>query len=501
MPVDIGPKIGIDGEAEFRKQLNGINQQLRTLGSEMKSVTSAFADGSGAEKRLAEQTRVLTEQIEAQEKKIKLLRNGLDKAADKYGEADSRTLKWEQAVHEATAQLNRMKKQLKDTENGVEDLDDSLGKSEGVLGKYGKALVAGFSVAAIVNADKEVAGSIMDLEESTREYRQIMSGIEASGENAGYSLGQTYYVLEKLNGVMGDLDAAKEATAQLQTLSLSQEQLVVATDAVIGSWNKLGGAAPIETLSESIAQTILAGKSTGAFADVLLAAGIAEDDFNKKLAAAADEGERTQLVLNTLANQGLVDLGKAYQENNAEIIKANKSQMELDQAWAGLGETLAPIANFMRETLAESIVWVTGCVEDAIEAIKKLVDWYNRMSQKVDVVDEFSGMPTYDGSHAGGLGYVPYDGYLAQLHKGEMVLTAGQAAMLRNSQGGVTTGQLQQAVSTAVNGMAMMNGGSSLPEEITLTLKSDDGQVMGRWLVPFVRSENRSNPEVVSDAI
>lgn len=35
---------------------------------------------------------------------------------------------------------------------------------------------------------------------------------------------------------------------------------------------------------------------------------------------------------------------------------------------------------------------------------------------------------------------------------------------------------------------------------VDLTLKSDDGQNFGRWMVPFVRSENRSNPEVVSDS-
>ena len=44
MAVDIGPRIGIDGEKEFRQELQNINQQLRTLGSEMKAATSAFED-------------------------------------------------------------------------------------------------------------------------------------------------------------------------------------------------------------------------------------------------------------------------------------------------------------------------------------------------------------------------------------------------------------------------------------------------------------------------
>lgn len=38
-----------------------------------------------------------------------------------------------------------------------------------------------------------------------------------------------------------------------------------------------------------------------------------------------------------------------------------------------------------------------------------------------------------DGSHAAGLGYVPFDGYLAELHKGEMVVPAVQAEQMRRS--------------------------------------------------------------------
>ena len=45
------------------------------------------------------------------------------------------------------------------------------------------------------------------------------------------------------------------------------------------------------------------------------------------------------------------------------------------------------------------------------------------------------------------------------------------------------------------------NGGMNVPGSIELKLTSEDGQIFGRWMVPFIRSENKSNPEVVSDAV
>ena len=53
MAVDIGPKIGIDGEKEFRESLRTMGQQLKTLGTEMKAVTSAFDVDNDSQKKLA----------------------------------------------------------------------------------------------------------------------------------------------------------------------------------------------------------------------------------------------------------------------------------------------------------------------------------------------------------------------------------------------------------------------------------------------------------------
>ena len=82
MAVDIGPKIGIDGEAEFRKELNNINQQIRTLGSEMKVITSEFTAGDDAQTNLAKTTKNLTDSIAAQQTKVDV--NAADTANGAY---------------------------------------------------------------------------------------------------------------------------------------------------------------------------------------------------------------------------------------------------------------------------------------------------------------------------------------------------------------------------------------------------------------------------------
>lgn len=64
-----------------------------------------------------------------------------------------------------------------------------------------------------------------------------------------------------------------------------------------------------------------------------------------------------------------------------------------------------------------------------------LVSWFSGIwdslfgNLNVNVSASASG--GVDGSHAGGLDYVPFDGYLAQLHRGEMVLTSAEAAVYR----------------------------------------------------------------------
>ena len=80
MGPDIGAKIGIDGEAAFRSSLAAINSQLKNLGSEMKSVVSAFSGMENSEGAVTAKGDVLKRSLNASAEKMKLLQNQSERA-------------------------------------------------------------------------------------------------------------------------------------------------------------------------------------------------------------------------------------------------------------------------------------------------------------------------------------------------------------------------------------------------------------------------------------
>lgn len=538
MAVDIGPKIGIDGEAEFREELQNINQQLRTLGSEMKAVTSSFEDGDRSEEAMAAQTDVLNRQIDAQRQKLSMLERGLDAAADKYGEADTKTLRWAQAVNDARSDLNRLESQLKSTTGEVDDLGDAMddaGQSSGGLkgllgqltgsGGLGGLLGKGLAVGAVVSGVQSLVGAMFDLVDSTQEYRSIMASLEVSSQAAGYSAEETAATYERLQSVLGDTQTAATATANLQAIGLSQEQLTEVTDAAIGAWARYGDSIPIDGLAESINETIQAGQVTGTFADVLNWAGTSEDEFNAKLEAASSSSERANIVLQELADQGLAQTGQAWIENNRDITETNAATEKWNSTMARLGGMLAPVAAGIKSLGADAVNFLLDRVEDAVTFFTGLPG--RALAWGRDLIDNFvSGIKEKLGflwdvvesvaqTVADFLGFSePERGPLSNFHTFAPDMMQLYSQGIRDNAWRVTdamdsvAGQMQRAVPTPtvetvqsaaagmVNGVqTAVAGGGNYRIEIPIII---NGREFSRAILPDLRAVEKSNPEVVS---
>lgn len=330
-------------------------------------LASAVDDSADAESAFAQKNSVLTKAIEAQQQKIDLLQKGLKEAADQFGESDTKTLKWQQAVNKATAELNKMQSELGQNEramNGLDEATDNAGK--GLIG-FGDILSANIISDAITGAISGIVDGFKQAVEESREFRKIMGSLEISSEKAGYSAAETEAAYNSLYGVLADNQTAATTTANLQALGLEQEQLNQLINGTIGAWATYGDSIPIDGLAESINETAKIGTVTGTFADVLNWAGTSEDEFNEKLANCSTESERANLILQELANQGLIAAGEGWQQNNASLVEANQATADYEAAMAQLGETVEPVFTRVQEAVTQVVQKLTEFAQWAME--------------------------------------------------------------------------------------------------------------------------------------
>ena len=486
---------------EFGKEVKGsggeiedVDRRLRSLQEELGYTEASFRGQANTVEALTAKDRLLRKEIEQQTEKVRALEKAMDRAADTYGDNDKRTEEYRQSLYKAKRELVDMQDELKDTDKYLDEARNSTDKCAKSIDEFGREvkgagdyldgfdlegllgglenlkgmLLGGAAGAAIISGVKEISGAILDLEESTREYRTIMGSLEVSSQSAGYSAEQTEEAFLRLYGVLGDTQTAATTVANLQAIGLSQEDLIQIIDGCTGAWDKYGDSIPIDGLAESINETIRAGEVTGTFADVLnwgseeletfgvqlkedteaneewnkavQDAATSEDYFNLALQECEDQSKRTQLMMDYLKRQGLIPLGEEWRNVNEDIVTANESEAKLEEAWGRLGDTLSPVAAGLRNFGADAVNWLTDQVDDLIGTISNAIDWFKKLNQSLNAKGndrmEQAGYEAYyneegllryrkkDGSHADGLDFVPFDGYTAELHYGERVMTA-----------------------------------------------------------------------------
>ena len=577
----ITTEISIKNEAEFRKQMKAVNNSLSWMKSEMAKVSAEFDGQANSAEALRKKQAILQQQYDQQKEKVQALARMLESAKSAYDENSDVVLSYHRQLNTATVELIKFDRELKNTDKYLDEAaqsadgtassinefgkavkdagdegSDGIGQLKEAFGQLGEAAKSGdingvvaalgsmkgvlVGGAAVAGA-KALADGIINITESTKEYRTILGTLDVSSKQARYTQEQTTEIYKKFQAVLGDTQKAATATANLQALRLSQEKLRTIMEQAIGAWATYGDSIPIDNLSESINETVQVGKVTGVFADVLNWAGTSEDEFNERLAACADTTERANLVLTQLSEQGLQATGQAWVENNQDIIAANTAQEAMNESMAQLGEALQPAASFLLE-YGSALVDVATM---GVNALSSLVEWFDNLfnaQQKAtqasfEAIDSQYNLADYqanglvnaggvidyaaakrmqdagtfkraagvsksdalqrgwsvssvsdllkqrvNGSHADGLDYVPFDGYVAELHQGEAVLTSSEASFLRSAMAaGRTLGGSQRSSRGVSDSDTGGSGGTPKVYDLTIPVElTIDGATFAR---------------------
>ena len=389
MAVNIGPKIGIDGEAEFRKNLNSISQQLKTLGTEMKAVTSAFDANDKSQENLANQSQVLTEQLSLQEKRIAEIQKALDHARSNYAENSNQVQRWQQAMNNAVAELNKTRSQLSKvqsemdgTEDSTKDLTDALndvgGASEKASGGLSSMTVAmgnliSSGIQAAASAVADLVSSLWNLDESTEEYRVAQGKLNTAFEAAGSNADMAAYAYGEFYKILGDTDTATEASQLLSKLTTDGEDIAYWTHIAAGVFGEFGDSLPIEGLIEASNETAKTAQVTGVLADALNWVGISEDAVNEKLASMSDATERADYLMNLLMDTYDAS-ADAFWKNNEALTASREAQTKWMDTLSKLGTTVQTVK--------------TNLISEFLPSIASVANAFNGMLTGTEGADE-----------------------------------------------------------------------------------------------------------------
>lgn len=218
MAQNIGPRIGIEGEAEYRRQMQNIIQQTKTYQAAVKEAQSALDRNASSQQKAQAKTQALTKAIEAQRKQVEYCQNMLNASKEKYGENATQTLKWEEALHKANTQLNELNQQLADS-NRLKAWGEDVVKAGERLEQAGRKISsAGETLTRTVTVPIVTAGAAAV--KSSIDFETAMTGVmKTVDETASTSYADIAEAIKKMSTETAssktEIAAVAEAAGQL----------------------------------------------------------------------------------------------------------------------------------------------------------------------------------------------------------------------------------------------------------------------------------------------
>lgn len=229
MAYDIGPRIGIDGEKEFRDALRQLNAEYKAMEAQTKALTAEYDRNGDEQGKLTALSAQYSKEIENQERRQEMLSKAVAESADKHGENHEITLKWQRALYESQATVEGLRKKLDDTQSSLQDaasqmddFADSMDDAEEKMGDLADgmddagaaALDFGDVLKANLLSDAITAG-IGKLKDVAKEFADGMVDEAAAMKAANSQFTQTFGPMEtqardSLTAISNDLKISSE---------------------------------------------------------------------------------------------------------------------------------------------------------------------------------------------------------------------------------------------------------------------------------------------------
>lgn len=280
--TDIGPKISVEGEKEYRQQMQNIIARQKEYAAELKSTTASMDENTSAKQRASSVAAVLRKQIAAQTDALNAQKGMLLQATEKYGSASTQASAYRTAVYKTNAELENLKSRLRDAENGLgefasktDDATESVqnfgnanqaGIFDGIAGAVTKGNLVATALekvgSAVVDAGKSVISTGVDYNSQMEQYTVAFTNMLGSADKAESALAQIKQDAAKTPFDTAGLVKANQLLISTGVDAQSARNVVMALGDAVKATG--GGNDELSRMAQNLQQIKNAGKATSA---------------------------------------------------------------------------------------------------------------------------------------------------------------------------------------------------------------------------------------------
>lgn len=224
MADNIGPKIGIDGEAKFRASINNISAALKALDAQMKSTTSAFTAQTTAEEKNKKTLEQLAKQAATLITAQKKAKQNIEDATSATSENSSITLKAKRQYEEVTARLNETYAAMQQLSEGFEDNGAAAEEATGPLERYADTMATLQAADKVLDVLHTIGDGMTAAAESSIEFESAFTGVRKTVDGTPEQLAAISDEIKRMAAETG------VSTTTIAAVAENAGQLGVATE-------------------------------------------------------------------------------------------------------------------------------------------------------------------------------------------------------------------------------------------------------------------------------
>lgn len=358
----------------------GTAQKLNTLRQAAENADKALERGTAyqnAYEPLKRELDTVTASIRALESNADSMKKKLDAGdistsqydafAQKLDDTRARANELEKAIADVNkefsgakinkSQYDALQRELAETELAAEDAEKAFDEFNASAQKFNSTAGtisegAGKIQSATQGISTAAAGVLAAAAATvpaTEEIRNSLSILETNARNVGVGIGSAQAAMQNFVVVSGELDSSLEATSNLLQAGFTESNLQMAVENLAGAYLSFPDTLKIESLADSLQETLATGSATGQFAELLDRLGVGAENFTAQLSMMSSETDRQNYALGVLASQGLSSTYEGWVQNNQALIENRRANYEFQMAMAELAETIQPFLKMIVE--------------------------------------------------------------------------------------------------------------------------------------------------------